>query len=671
MTLLCLFGLLVAMIFWGRTPLVLVEKAIAPLENPAVDPRQARVGLFLLIASACGLVIVIANSQVKQQWPGWDLVLTWVAYMLGWALRAIPLNSIWEYWKKDGEYLVSLLLMHLSVIAVLSAYYDTTQVFYFTLVLLVLAAINLRRFWQRVPVIFWLVTLILVFYTININAWSNSVIGDDYNFHELAWQFAERMSFLQVGELLFKASGAHGTHPFFSSFVQSISIKFLGHDSFGWRFSSLYLCALGVGLFYYFCKTFLSERASLLAAFLLAVSHYVMSFGKIGYNNLQALFALSLALAVAAWTLRSKTPLAFAVLGSVFAFCFYLYPASLYVIPIPVLLLLLYYPPITRKAAGHWLVMIAVWVAMVYPLMMQDSYWRTKVDGTIFNRPDLVQSFDVVARHFAQNLFYSFFSYLYIIESHYVAVSHVDPLTAIFVSIGFFVLLYQFRRQRFAVFTALGFVFYLFVVGSSHDRDAPPNTRMFLMLPWFSLFGAWGILWVEGKARKIGSLQIDSKDILVPLILVAIAGANLYQAYHISYVRYSGFQSPETLFLRVTKSVYDVEPHVTKNYVVIVGDLWGITGLVEFQNVYPYLAWFHISQITITEPVLPETSLPLLAERNTLVMLSPWLDPAWQETLGTTLEALGKRHCNVITPAGDFRFSLYHAPELPQACPAP
>jgi hypothetical protein len=665
----CFLVLAVIMFFLGRKPVVVLENPLTFFENLQVSPNQMRIGYYLLVASGLGMVGVIAWSLISQRWPGWDLVTIWLIYLSGWALRAIPLKTLVDFWKRDGEFLISLLLMHIAVVTVLAAYYDVTQILFLSLLFLVFAFGNLWRFRQRVPIIFWIISITLVFYTININGWWTGVIGDDYGFHDIAWQFAEKMSFTRVGELLFKADGMFGTHPYFSSFVQGISIKLLGHDSFGWRFSSLYLSALGVGLFYLFCKSFISQRAALVAACLLAFSHYVMSFGKIGYNNLQALFALSLALAVTAWALRSKQPIVFALLGSVMALCFYLYPASLYVIPVPILLLLMYYPPVSRQIVGRWLVMVTTWVAMIYPLMMQPIYWKTKVDGTIFNRPELLQSPSVVVQHFAQNIFYSIFSFLYISESHYIAVSYVDPLTAVFIMIGFFVLLYQMRRQRFAIFTALIFVIYLFLVGASHDRETPSNTRMFLMLPWFALFGMWGILWLEENVNKIRAFQFDSKVLLVPVLLIAIAGTNLYQAYKVSYTRYSGVQSVENLFIGITQDIQKAEPNSPKNIAVIVGDVWGIAGFVEFQNVYPHLAWFHIYQIKITEPVLPEADKLLFSDRDTIIFVSPYLDPEWQRALDAPLQALGKARCDVLTPDGQKRFVLYYAPDIPQACP--
>ncbi len=656
------FSILAIMLFFLRHKAVAVqENPLSFFENEPVSLGQMRIGLGLLLLSGLGMMGVVILSLINQRWPGWDLVIVWLMYLLGWALRATPLTGLLNLCKRDGEFWVSLLLMHIAILSLLAAYYEATQVFYLSLIFLVVAFANLWRFLRRVPLIFWVISITLVFYTININGWWTAIIGDDQGFHEVAWAFAEKMNFAQVGNFLFQADGVFQSHPYFSSFVQGISMKLFGHGSFGWRFSNFYLCAIGVGLFYFFCKSFISQRAALIAACLLAFSQYVMSFGKIGYNNLQALFAFSLVLAVAAWALRWKQPFVFALLGSVMALCFYLYPASLYIVPLPILLLLMYYPPLSRPAIGRWLVMGLVCAAMIYPLLIQPVYWQTKQAGTLFHNPALVQSVDSIVKHFAYNIFYSIVSFLYGTEGHYVAVSFIDPVTAIFITLGYFVLLYQMRRQRFAIFVALGFVFFLFSVGASHDRGVPSTSRMFLMLPWFALFGAWGMIWFEENLKKAGF----SKKVLIPLLLIAVAGANLYQAYKISPMRYAPTQSTATLYLAITENIHKIQPERQKNIAFIAQDTWGFETFVYFQDVYPYLEWFHLFSITITEPVLPENTMSLFLDPETIVMVAPYLEPEWQNTLDTSLKTLGKARCDIWIPDMRKLLVVYYPSDLP------
>ena len=666
----CFLILAITLFFMARKPIAVIENKLLLFDDFQIDPAQTRIAKYLLIASGLGLVGVIILSLITQHFPGWDLLIVWLVFLAGLTMRAIPAAGVVAFLKKDGELWVSLLLLHVAIIVMLDAYNELNQFLTLAILFLFLTFLNLWRFRNRVPVIYWIFSITLLFYSININAWWVSVIGDEYNFHDLAKRIVDNMNFSQVGDILFKGDGVYGTHPYLSSVLQAISMKFLGTQNFGWRFSSLYLSALGVVFFYFFCKSFLAKKPALVATILLAVSHYVMSFGKIGYNNLQALFALSLALAAASWALRQKQYFVFALLGSVLAFCFYLYPAALYVIPAPLTLLLFYYPPLSRKALSHWAVMLMTWLVMLYPLLMQPLYWQTKLTGTLFNRPDLVQSGAAVSLHFSQNLLYAFVSYLYIQESHFIAVSYVDPLSAVFITLGLFVLLRQVRNNKFSVFVALMYVIFLLLVGVSHDKVTPPNTRMFLMLPWFSLIGMWGIMWVEGCLKELELSRFKPvSHYLISVILVAVTATNLVQAYKISDMHYAGSQSIDSLFIGITHNIFNAEPDSSKNVVVIAGDTWGIDNILLFQKTYPHLAWFYPQVIRIKQAVLPDADISLLSDRNTIIIVSPYMDPAIQQALDAPLLALGKAHCDILTADGQKQFVLYNSPDLPSACP--
>ena len=67
--------------------------------------------------------------------------------------------------------------------------------------------------------------------------------------------------------------------------------------------------------------------------------------------------------------------------------------------------------------------------------------------------------------------------------------------------------------------------------------------------------------------------------------------------------------------------------------------------------------------MVINDPSLPESAVPLIADRNTLVIIKPWLDPTWQAALEAPLRSLGKEPCPIRATNGDVRFILWHAPD--------
>jgi 4-amino-4-deoxy-L-arabinose transferase-like glycosyltransferase len=394
-----------------------------------------------------------------------------------------------------------------------------------------------------------------------------------------------------------------------------------------------------------------------------------MAFGKIGYNNLQALFAMSLSLCAAAWAIRTKRRIAFVVLGLACGLCFYVYPAALYALPVVGLLLLFYFPPTSRLALRRWSVLAVSLLMLVFPLFLQPGYWQAKVAGTLLYNPQVIQTTASVVTHFATNLAYSFFSFVYVPEeSHFVTVSYVDPLTAVFAFIGIACLLRWGWRERFTRFLLAGLAVLLLFVGASHDRIFPPATRMFLLLPWFALIAAIGLIWLVERMKQAGLPRLPLVG-LVASVLVAVVGLNLYQAYTLSWQRMTGLQSVESLFLRLAMRVQNVVAEPPKTFVVVTDSKWGIGGLQMLQQVYSVPpSPGQLVQVTVAGPSFSESDRAIIVDRNALVIIQPRMDEFWQKSLESSLEKLDKVPCGIKTTNGTLRFTLWYSPELTRMC---
>jgi hypothetical protein len=662
--------LLTGLIFIQRKCVnVVSEEVQSPLMIAPVGPGQRRIGYGYIAISLIGFVYIVVKSLSMQTIPGWDLVYAWLGFVFGSLFITLPLESLKATWKVNADFYLALLLAHLSLVGLMVGLYGKPDLLWSSILLFLLAGLNLWRFRTRMPLIFWITSLALAGFCLEINSWRTAVVGDEYNFLLTAIKMADRMNYSELGNYIFLSDNLGAKYPFFPSFIQAVFMKFLGSENFGWRFSNVYLCALSVGFFYYFCRSFLTKRVSLITAFLFASSSCIMSFSKIGYDNLQALFALSLTLAMAAWTIRSQTRLAFVCLGSALALCFYVYPAALYVVPLPLILLFFYYSPFDRQRAWNWGIMLTVWAALIFPLFLQPGYWQGKVAGTLFNQPALVQTVSAMIYHFVSTFIYSLLSFLYIFnESHYITSSYVDPLTGVFFLIGLPVLVFQARRQRFPLFILFTYFFFIFVVGTTHDRDFPPNTRMFLLIPIYALIAAWGVCWVWEQIKSFIPLTHRLSLVLIGVFVTLVAGLNLYQAYTLSNFRYAPRQSFESLFLRVAKQVGSIEKRSTKTFAVIVNDEWGVDGLLMLQQAYPELAYVKIEQIRINEPPVPDEYAVMLRDKNTVVFFFAGMDPSWYKPLDEQLRGFKKEPCEITTSTGDRRFTLYHDPALLQAC---
>ena len=637
----------------------------AQLRTP-MGAAQTWASRLLFVAAGTALALIALRTVTRQPVPGWELAFAYTAYLLAWAAREAPAGEVWAALRLRQGPLTAILLGEAALLLALASYYGQPRFHWIAAVLLLLAATNLWRYRKAIHPIVWITTLALILYATNMNAWWLSAIGDEYSFWAYAREIAEKQSLSFIGANLFNGQAVYGAHPYLSSLIQAVFMKLFGSDGFGWRISNACLSAAAVLLLYIFARTFMTRSAALMAALFLAISHYIMSFGKIGYNNLQALFAEALVLALAAWAVRTRRPLAFALLGAGIGFCFYVYPAALYVVPLPILLLLFYLPPVSRAAIGRWAVMTISAFFPIMPLLIQPGYWQAKIAGTLFYNPAITLTATDTAIHVSKNLLYAALSHLYVpFEAHFVVVSYVDPLTAVFTWVGLMCLMRLAFRARFAAFAVISFAALLFLVGASHDREFPTATRMFLLLPWYALCAAAGLTWLLAELRSVGLLRGQGRG-LVSLVFIVALGFNLYQAYPLARDRMAGLQSLETLFLRTVQRAQHGEGAILKTYVFITDPSWTSVGIQMIPEVYPVHA--KIAEVVIGEPDLPESTAPLIADRNTLVIVKPWLDASWQATLEAPLRSLGKEPCPIRATNGDIRFTLWHAPENGWLC---
>lgn len=631
------------------------------------QPRWRRwAGAACVYLSLLGMAYIALASLTINHKPGWDMLGVLGLYLLGWACWDFPFQKLWAAIKTRGGVLLAMALGHVGLVLALYNHFGRVKFSWGLDVLALVMLIGLFRYARKIPAIYWLVSLALLLYTWNLDAWWFSTIGDEFSFYTYAREIIQQQNLGFIGEHLFYGHAVYGAHPYFSSLIQAVFMRIFGAANFGWRFSNPYLSALAVGLLYLFLRDFVRPRVAIWAAFFLGVSHYVMTFGKIGYNNLQALFAIGLVFWITGRAIQTRRLSLFALLGVGLGSCFYIYPAALYLIPLPLLLLLIYLPPRSRAALWRWAIALLTFLVVLFPLFLQSAYWQSKIAGTFLYNSAVTQTTAAFVGHFAANLFYAFFSFLYLPnESHFVVSSYVDPVSGALLIIGLAALLKQ-VRERFSAFLLVSYVFLLVAVGASHDRDYPPTTRMFLLLPWMAIFAAIGLAWFYDQFKPVGQTRRVAKHFPFLLMLLALS-ANIYMAYQLSTLRSERYQVLEPLYLKIAQRAASFPQPVTT--AVICGESWDVGGLRYLQDIYGVPATYdQIVRVLTTDGTLRADSLTLLQSPYTVVIFGHGLKDEWRNNLEAQLQALPKSSCEITTASGTTRFLLWYTGALNYLC---
>lgn len=85
------------------------------------------------------------------------------------------------------------------------------------------------------------------------------------------------------------------TFPVASSFLQAWIMSWAGIDFWGWRFASVIPAACTVVPLYLLARELFDRQIAVLASILMVVNPYFLAFARLGYNNSQSLFPVTLA----------------------------------------------------------------------------------------------------------------------------------------------------------------------------------------------------------------------------------------------------------------------------------------------------------------------------------------------------------------------------------------
>jgi 4-amino-4-deoxy-L-arabinose transferase-like glycosyltransferase len=669
-----IFGLIIflwLMVFaWEQSPPLSLSTnrsqttSLMPKNIEVDEILKKRSSIFIL--AALGMATISAGIAVQtKRIPGWELILTIGIYTYG-SILMDHRREITKYFLNHIVLVLDACLLastFCGVIYVLSGEARHVLIFYF---IFLLTSLHLYISKRSLPLIFWISIASLFALTWKINGWEYTVIGDEYAFYN-ANLHLDGSTFWTLVNSTFRGGLVYGAHPYLSSYIQAVFMEIFGRQNFGWRFSNPFLVYASLFLFYYFFEYFTSKRTALIIVILLGFSHYLMSFAKIGYNNLQAFFALSLVLAILTYSLKSTKPTAFAFLGLAMGFCFYVYPAALYVMPLPFFGLLIFLPPTNQDSIKRWGWMILSCLLVIYPLFFQPKYWQEKIPGTfLFTQMD--SSAAKILKNILSNTVYSLFSYLYIPEeSHFVSTGYLDPLSSIFVIFGSAVVIRMIiQRRKDAIFLFLCFASFLILVGATHGRDFPSATRMFLLLPWFALFAAYGMEWTFEKLKLL--FKMEPKTLLT-ILLGGIILLNLYNTYVVDIYRSAQYHNAQSLFIRTVNLINDAKNISPKSYYFIAEGEWNIEAINLLQRAYRITdSPSQIMNLPVEKSLIPANSEAIIRSQDTIVIIWAYLDRNTIKAVDTQLNQWGKSMCEIKNEQGVTGFQLWHSGDLSWLC---
>lgn len=460
-------------------------------------------------------------------------------------------------------------------------------------------------------------------HSIGIMHFHYTVVGDEYAFLRSAYEISNNYKISEILNNLFAGTFVYESHPFFSSFIQSLFLKLFGYSNYSWRISSISMVIFASIFFYKSFKEFKSKKFAQIFAFLLITSHYLISFSKIGYNNTQAIFTLSLTIFSLSLLNKKTSYRNLVFVGFASALNFYVYPVALYSSIIPILYLLIFDYGKLKIIAMKFLYIYSSMLLFISPLLNQPKYWLSKIPGTFLFNPDTHSNTTTTIIHFLDNFMQSALSFIYILDdSHFVSISYTDIFVGFFVILGISYALY--RRSKFNLLTITIFLFFLFFIGATHDRPYPSVTRMHMVLVVFLIFATEGILgFYDIFVNKFSKLRLN---IYLGTVLIIVFISNMFFSFYLDKLFSNRYLSYQSTFVKVAQLkdpstklvIINNDELLYKNTFLELIDLYNL------RNVYPKI-------YDSSESFLKDTSID---ELDNLIIIDLNKDSLTKEHLG-------------------------------------
>ena len=419
--------------------------------------------------------------------------------------------------------------------------------------------VSLPRAWLREHVwdILIVVSLSVLFIALvlyDIGHWYYSVIGDEFLFYEHAKHMTE-----EGISRPFSQEGVYGKHPVMSTITQATVMKMLGVDYFGWTFSEALNVIITIPGLYLLGYSIGGRKAAVVSAALFSVSHVMLAFSHVGYNNLTAIpvAVWSVALFVMGW--RRGNPLLLYAAGIIVGLGFYTQYSGRAMLPVIGLFALTAAGP--RRLLDLWPLVLG-FVVTVAPtfLVEQEQLFTRSFNQVVGGYSEAVVG--GAGDRILNNLEVNVPSFHYNSTVHtYVYGSLMDPVSAILAGLGIAYALGHVRVPALRLLL-IWFGVAVLITGLMSPYPHVAITRLSFVLPPLALLA--GVLAGQigdAVSSRAAVISHQVSRILAPsalaLLLVAVLALNLWQFWHKTPTVYP--HKPEAVALGAFRSGHCAE----------------------------------------------------------------------------------------------------------------
>jgi hypothetical protein len=359
-------------------------------------------------------------------------------------------------------------------------------------------------------------------------SWRFAFIGDEWGFFEVARVLNHGATELKW----FETRDSNGFHTVLSMQFQAWVMALFGENVAVWRFSSVLPGVYAIPAIYVLGHWLGGRRAAVLSAGMFAVSHAILCFAMIPYNNTQAIFPMAVSAALFVFAIQRENSLRYLLIGMVLGLGFIVYGlARLAIIPIGIFWLFHQWPNF-RVALRRAIEIGSGMIVVAAPILLNLESWQSLLKATPVQSEVAPEELSLVAQ-IVRNVISGLLAFLTNpSNTHFVIGPYVDPLTAVFVLIGVGYLIVTIGRQRTATAWLVGSILLLVAISGIQQYSRIATTRMFSSVFIFALFaGIGGAVLLKLILPPIRWVQYGS----IGALLIALAFVNQYHIHNVTF----------------------------------------------------------------------------------------------------------------------------------------
>lgn len=375
-------------------------------------------------------------------------------------------------------------------------------------------------------------------------------ITDEGPFWETARRLAlgeETPSFFGVGVFTF---------PISSSYFQSWIMRWAGVNLWGWRFASVVAASLTIIPLYLLVNELFNRQVAVVANAMMIVNPFFLAFARLGYNNSQAMFPVTLAVYFLVLAIRRNSRFYLWLAGLTAGLGFYTYFAAwlgLVVLVIALAFLAILYRLNFRASLVPLSIIVAGMLIVFFPRVvfgisadstaaLRYKIWETGPVNTFYgnmifgnDRIDQARVFvvDDVEMFYDPQLYLILFERGFIrttavmfdslgYEVHQIFFGLLGPGSSLFFILGVGIAFARFREIKYLVpiiWFLTGF-FFLGVIASIPPRP----THMVAIIPVFSLISAIGLTSLTSNLVTQSATRLNKLLTTVIFAVIALMG---------------------------------------------------------------------------------------------------------------------------------------------------